>query len=183
MAIRENATVNVIGGLYKGNTGKVIRIYGNVGIALVQLENGDLGKVYLSEMVEIRPQETEPKPEIPEGAKKISRAAFLDALRVVTDPATIFSDAVNPVDFLHATIEGMASITLGHKLAEVLFKDTDVAVVTEDDFVRALWKICDPASVVERSLEASAFDGLLISVSSVIRLRELVPILFGGENG
>lgn len=183
MAICENATVNVISGLYKGNAGKVIRIYGNVGIALVQLENGDLCKVYLSELVEIRPKETEPKIEIPEGAKKISRAVYMDALRIVTDPATVLADASNSVDFLHATLEGLASITLGHRLAGFLFEDTDVAVVTEDDFINALWKACNPVSITEMSREASAFNGLLTSASAVIRLRDLVPILFGDDNG
>lgn len=184
MAIRVNTPVKVIDGDYAGKTGKVIDIFATLGTAIVSFDdNGDVGKVSLSSLIEIQDQKKPVEPEIPEGAKKISRADFMSALIKVTDPATILSDAVNPVDFLHATLEGMASITFGHKLAADLFKDTDVAVVTEDDFVRALWKTCDPTSVAKRSREASAFDSLLMSVSSVIRLRDLVEILFGGENG
>lgn len=62
MSIKENATVKVINGPYVGQTGKICRVYEVIGSAVVAFDNGDIGKVSLSELVEVTPQETtEPK--------------------------------------------------------------------------------------------------------------------------
>lgn len=180
MAIREKATVNVIGGPYKGNTGKVVRVYGSVGIALVQLENGDLGKVYLSEMVEIRPQETEPKTEIPEGAKKISRAdfevAFIESNQFLRECTT-----ENPTSGIVTTAVGTI---VGKNIADKLFKDQDVVVMTEDQFTAALWTGCSPEAT------SGIIGGLMgvgktidVSIAALMSMRKIPDLLFGAENG
>jgi hypothetical protein len=65
MAIREKTLVKAIGGEYVGRQGRVSSVYPDVGIALVSFDDPiGLVKVSLSDLVEIRPQETEePKTE------------------------------------------------------------------------------------------------------------------------
>lgn len=180
MAIRENATVNVIGGPYKDGTGKVVRVYGNVGIALVQMENGDLGKVYLSELVEIHPQETEPKTEIPEGAKKISRAdfeiAFIESIQLLRE--TAFD---NPTSGIITTAIGSI---VGKNIADKLFEDQDVVVMTEDQFTAVLWAGCSPEAM------SGIIGGLMgigktidVSIAALMSMRKIPDLLFGAENG
>lgn len=168
-----------------GATGEVIRIYDlSRTIAAVKITPDEtiareiIIKLPVENLEKIGSQTQET--EIPEGAKQISEADFKTALKEITNPETVFSDVSDPI---HAMLEGMAATLFGLKLANILFEDTDVVIVTENDFVRALWKACDPTAVADNAaIETSAFDGLLMAVSSVIRLRELVPILFGGSN-
>lgn len=180
MAICENTHVAVIGGPYKDGTGKVVRVYGNVGIALVQMENGDLGKVYLSELVEIRPQETEPKTEIPAGAKKISRASFDEAIKEVTF-SVMDGNYRNPKSGLMGAMTGAL---VGQDVGDRIFKGQDVVVMTEEDFVVALWDGCNPkyvsASVGNAQPVVKCLD---ISVAAILSLRKIGRILFGEERG
>lgn len=125
-------------------------------------------------------EKVEPKIEIPEGAKQITKEDFGAALKEVTSPDKIFSEVSG--NRIHDLLEGLAAVAFGCKLKEILFKESDVVILTEDDFVRSLWDACNPASVVKRSDKTSAFDGLPVALASVIRLRGLVEILFGGSD-
>jgi hypothetical protein len=180
MAIRENATVKVIGGVYKDETGKVVRIYGNVGVALVQLENGDLVKVFLSELVEIRPQEAEPKTEIPEGAKKISRADF-DAALIESHQYMMERTFRNPMSGI---IGGLTGTIVGADIADKIFKDQDVVVMTEDQFIAVLWAGCSPEAV-NKSVGGKMYtrQAMDVSIAAIMNLRKIPSILFGAENG
>lgn len=179
MAIRENATVNVIGGPYKDGTGKVIRIYESVGIALVQMDNGDLGKVYLAELVEIRPQEAEPKTEIPEGAKKISRASFDEAIKEAT--FSVADVGRNPMVGLMGAMTG---VVVGQDVGDKIFKGQDVVVMTEEDFVVALWDGCNPKNVSASVGNLHSVTKCLdVSVAAILSLRKIARILFGADNG
>mgnify|MGYP003298742051 CR=1 FL=1 len=180
MAIRENSTVEVISGVYKGNTGKVVRIYGNVGVAVVQFNDGSLGKVYTFEVTEILPKETEPKTEIPEGAKKISRADF-DAAIVEATHSVMTGNYRNPTAGIVGAVTGEV---VGLDVADRIFKGEDVVVMTEEDLVVALWDGCNPknvsASVGNLHPVVKCLD---VSVAAILSLRKIGRILFGGENG
>lgn len=125
-------------------------------------------------------EKVEPKIEIPEGAKQITKEDFGAALKEVTSPEAVFSEGSR--DHILDLLEGMAAVAFGCHLKEILFKESDVVVLTENDFVRSLWDACNPAAAVKNTDTASAFDGLPVALASVIRLRGLVEILFGGSD-
>lgn len=182
MNVRENDRVQAVGGFHDGKVGTVKTVYDIVDMAIVDFDDGTVGKVSLDRLVKIKSQENQEAksetPEIPEGAKQITKVEFVDALRKITSPEAIFSNkSVNPI---HALTEGLSAILFGHKAAKIIFEDDDVAILTEDDLVGALWDACDPAVMCEEAdCKQSAFAGLLMSVSAVIILRDLVTILFG----
>lgn len=181
MVIRENSTVKVIGGLYDGKTGKVVKVHDYIDIALVSFDdNGDVGKVPLSALVEVQPQAdriVDVKIVIPEGAKKITRADFDKAIVTATRP-----DFENPGDFMDAITHGLASGIVGGIAANKIFGDQDVVVMTRDDLVVALWDGCNPKNVNESSGFPIA-KSLAISTGAIIALKKIVDILFGAENG
>jgi hypothetical protein len=181
MAIRENATVNVIDGLYKGRTGKVIRVHDLLSVAIVSFDdNGDLGKTHFSELVEIKPQKQAVEPEIPEGAKKISRADFEVALigsnqymasRVSSHPLT-------------AVIGSSIGTIVGANITDKIFKDQDVVVMTEDQFVAELWVNCNPKAVGEMIGNIMNLgNNMDVSIAAIMNLRKIPVILFGAEVG
>lgn len=185
MAIRENATVKVIGGFFEGRKGKVVKMHDFAGIALVSFDdNGGLGKVEIAQLVEIQPQESrivDVKIEIPEGAKKISRADFDAALAEITSPRKMLDGNFNPmVSFTKV----LTARIIGDTLREEIFKDQDVVVMTKDEFVVALWDGCNPKCVSDqirgRQSVARSMD---VSVAAILSLREIPDILFGAEVG
>lgn len=181
MAIRKNATVKVIGGFFEGREGKVIETHDFAGIALVSFDdNGGLGKVEIAQLVEIQPQESrivDVKIEIPEGAKKISRADFEDALQ------RVFLSQRNNGNFSDF-IGGMTAVLVGSNVATKIFEGQDVVVMTKDEFVVALWDGCNPKCVSDqirgRQSVARSMD---VSVAAILSLREIPDILFGADNG
>lgn len=176
MAIHENSKVRVIRGLHDGRTGKVNRIYNDLAIAIVTFDDtGEVGKVGLSSMVEILAEE-KPAPKIefmPEGAKKISRDEFNDAIRVVTLP-----DNGEHTDFLRY----MTAMIIGLKIADTIFKDEDVVVMTKDELIVTLWDLCNPKIVNEPvGKEMPISKWATISLSTVVILLDIIPIIFDGS--
>lgn len=181
MVVRENATVNVIGGPYKGRTGKVVRVHDLVDIALVSFDdNGDLGKVSLSALVEVQPQKQAVEPEIPEGAKKISRADFEVAL-IDSSQYTASRVSSHP---LTAIIGSSIGTIVGANIADKIFKDQDVVVMTEDQFVAELWVNCNPKAVGEMIGNLMNLgNNMDVAIAAIMNLRKIPVILFGGEVG
>ena len=185
MTIRENSTVKVIGGFYEGKTGKVVKIHDYAEIAVVSFDdNGDLGKVSLSELIEVQPQAdriVDVKIEIPEGAKKISRADFDAALDELISPEKMLADKVNP------TVSFAKVLTvkiIGDTIRDEIFKDQDVVVMTEDTFVSAMWDACNPTHIREAmKSKDSAGKIIKLAITALISMEEIVGILFGAENG
>lgn len=177
MAIRENTPVKVIGGLYDGRVGKVVHTYPNLDVAIVSFDdNGDVGKISLSALVEIRPQKQAVEPEIPEGAKKISRADF-DAALIQATTLAMAKDAPNIMGALSAAL-------VGERIGSEIFKESDVVVMTETEFIGALWDGCHPQRVSENVDKAmDVCKSISVSIASVITLRTIPRILFGAENG
>lgn len=174
MNVRENDRVQVVGDIFNDEVGTVESVYDSLGVAIVNFDEG-VAKVPLSCLVKIKSQESA---EIPEGAKRITKAEFMGALQKITSPEAIFSG--KSVDPIHALTDGLSAILFGYKAASIIFEDKDVAILTEDDLVGALWDACDPAVMFEETFrKQSAFICLLMSVSGVIVLRDLVTILFG----
>ena len=179
MNIKVNDRVKVVSGSMDGCTGKVIRIHDFiVPVAIVEFD-GCTAKIQVKDLEKVEPQENqEAKNGIPEGAKRITKDEYRDALQKITSPEAIFSGG--SADPTHALIEGLSAIVFGRKVEKILFKDKDAVILTEDDLVGVLWNACDPVAMVkEVNLKQSALGALLMSVSSVIVLRDLVTILFG----
>lgn len=182
MAVSTNTTVKIIGGFYRGATGKVVKIHSDFNLAIVAIDNTEtIVKVSLSSLEAIEPQDQNVSAEFLEGAKRITMGEFFEAVEKVVDPDRIFSDkSINPVA---ALTEGLAAITFAHTLSEILFSDKDVAIVTEDDLVGALWEACNPVKTSDKIRKShSAYDCILVSLTAVSRLEEIVPALFGGAN-
>ena len=172
MAIHENSTVKVIGGFYDGKTGKVATIYPSLDVAIVSFDDtGNVGKVSLSALVEVRSQEKQ----IPENGKKISRADFDAALIEVTTNSMSTSG-----NFAGA----MSGVIIGEFIGSEIFKESDVVVITEDQFIAALWAGCSPEAVNKTvGNEMPICKALHVGIAAVITLRKLSEILFGAENG
>lgn len=186
MAICENATVKVINGFHEGKTGKVVKIHDYAEIAVVSFDdNGDLGKVLLSELVEVQPQESrivDIKSEIPEGAKKISRADFDAAVEKLTCPEKMMDFAANPmVGFTKI----LTAKIVGDSVRDKIFEGEDVVVMTEDQLILALWDACNPIAVNEVTTggKTSNRKAVKVAITALISLEEIVEILFGAENG
>lgn len=184
MAIRENATVKVIGGCFEGRKGKVVKIHDFAGIAVVSFDdNGDLGKVETAHLVEVQPQESrvvDVKIESPEGAKKISRADFEAELKRVTDPTHALGG--NSRDPMSGFLRSITTMIIAKKVTEKIFEDLDVVVMTEDEFISALWSACDPVSVSENiDKKMSPRKCITIAMTAMISFEEIVGTLFGEE--
>jgi hypothetical protein len=191
MSIKENDRVRVIkaeGELSPlvGAIGEVVRIY--------ELGAGDIAAVRIIpdepiareiivklpvenlEKVTAQTQETE----IPEGAKQISKADFEAALAEITSPEKMLSRNSNPMVGLTRI---MAAHVVGDAMKNELFKDQDVIVVTEGEFIVALWNACNPVSVngmIDNKMSVRKIVD--VSLTAILTLQEIVPILFGGSD-
>lgn len=182
MAICENATVKVIGGHYDGKTGKVISAFPPIDMAVVSFDdNGDVGKVSLSALVEIQVQKKPVESEIPEGAKKISRADFDNAVDALVAPEKVLFSGGNPM----ATIAKIGSVmALRDHVRNEIFKGNDAVVMTEGEFVAVLWSACNPG--VAAKLIPGVKPGRKlnkIAVGAFVSFDEIIEILFGADNG
>lgn len=176
MAIRENSPVKVIGGLYDGRAGKVVHTYPSLDVAIVSFDdNGDVGKVTLSALLEVRPQKQAVEPEIPEGAKKISRADYDAALIEVTTKS---------LDKTCNIMGVMTGAIIGEFIGSEIFKESDVVVITEDQFIGAMWAGCSPEAVNKTvGNEMPIGKALGVGIAAIMSLRALPKILFGSDNG
>lgn len=181
MAIRVNAPVKVIDGYYSGKTGKVIDIFATIGTAIVSFDdNGDVGKVSISSLIEIQDQKKPVEPEIPEGAKKISRADFEVAL-IESHQYMMERTFRNPMSGIIGSLTGTI---VGSNIADKIFKDQDVIVMTEDQLIAALWDGCSPEAVNESvGGHMGIGKAMDVSIAAIMNLRKIPGILFGGENG
>lgn len=182
MAVNENATVNVIGGFYKGRSGKVISTFPYMSLAIVSFdENGDVGKVSFSDLVEVKSPIEEKAPEIPEGAIQISRDDFREAVKNVTHPDNIFTEKVN--NPMSNFLRGVATMLVYEKVGDKMFQDKNVVTMTRDEFIAAFWSICNPvfaAETVDNKL--SVTKSVSIATTALVGLTDFVDILFGPEN-
>lgn len=176
MAIHNNSKVSVIEGWYKGKTGKVERIYNDLEIAIVSFDDtGDVAKVRLASMVEILVEEKqEPKIEfMPEGAKKISRSEFHNAIIEAAQP-----DEISFEDLLR----NLSALIIGNKIIDSIFKDEDFVIITADELIEEIWSMCDPKRVsesIDRKLSIS--QSIVISMTAVSILLTIVPMIFDGS--
>lgn len=182
MNIRENATVKVMSGLYAGMSGKVVKVYSGLNIALVSFDDVDVvGKVSLSSLDVVKPQEiaVEPKPEIPEGAKRISKVDFEAAIVQVVRPDKVMIDS-DPMCSLSRLI---AAKIVADSVRDQIFKDKDAVGMTEDEFIGALWNACNPVAVAKTTgNQMVARRAAHVGVSAYLTLEEIVEILYAGDN-
>lgn len=178
MSIRTNMNVKIVGGFHDGKTGKVVTIYPTIDIAIVSLDDtGDVAKIPFSELIEILPQEKETRPEIPEGAKKISRDDYTHALLDATSPRNVNIDSIG--DLLAAT----STLIIGNRISDEIFKDRDAVVMTEAEFISTLWDACRPAKVAEYGNYNEVDRGVThVSITAIVGLEEIVGILFDADN-
>lgn len=182
MNIRENATVKVNAGYYAGKVGKVDRIYPSLNLAIISFTDDPIvAKVSLSALEVVKPQETasEPKAEIPEGAKRISKTDFEEALAVATDPRRMLEGS----DPMFNLSRILTAKIVGESVRDQIFKDQDSVVMTEDDFTVALWNASNPGAVAEKiKNKMSLSKTAKVSVVAFSTLMEITEILYAGEN-
>jgi ribosomal protein L24 len=178
MKVKVNDTVKVVSGNKIGRIGKVIRIYDFISCtAVVEFDDG-LAKFPVEVLEKVEPQENqEAKNEIPEGAKRISKEVFDAAIDEVVNLENMFN---NVGDYsMFDLVEVMSAKVVVDMLRENMFKDQDVVVMTEDQFVAALWTGCSPVSL-SKSVDnkMTARKCMDISIPSIVRLRKIVAIIF-----
>lgn len=163
-----------------GVIGTVAQVYDFlVPMAIVKFENGITAKVEVSNLRKVEPQENqEPKPvtpEIPEGAKQITKDDFEAALMEVTNPLGDMDKGHS----LSALVDAMMGMIVGKEVAAKIFKDQDFVIMTEDQFTGALWDGCNP-EIVHKSAgkNLTVFQSMKISVAAVIALKNIVGVLF-----
>lgn len=179
--------VNVEGVLarYEDKIGKVDRIFYETipPIAIVQFDGEDciFTKVPLVNLVKVEIEaQVETASEIPEGAKKISRAEFRAALERVTHPNNIFTERSGGMS---AFVRGVTTMIVGEAVETAIFKDADGVVMTEDEFVSELWSACNPVAIsesVKKGMPAS--NCIHVALTALIGLEDVVEILFGGSD-
>lgn len=167
---------------YKGKVATVKRIFSDVipPIAYVEIEEdpkiaNTVGfKVPLADLVAIP---DEPKSDIPEGAREITKADFEEALKSVTNPEAAFANTnLNPMGSL---LKIMTAKIVGENAKTEIFKDCDSVVMSEDQFVVALWNACDPVTVAEiTGKKMSARKCMDVALAAFISFRDVVAILF-----
>lgn len=182
MRINETDTVMIIAEVgflseFKGQKGVVSRVYPvsqDEGVAVVNMDSGETLKVKLDDLVKITVGETKPaepvEPEIPEGAKKIFKADFKSFIGEIVGKADGFRDMVRSLAI------GLA----GGKICEKIFADQDAVVMTEEEFISALWDASNPVFVSETvGGKMSARETSAISLAAFSELRDFIPIVFG----
>lgn len=184
MSIKENSTVKVVtdNPFFAGltGTGKVVRVYSDLDIAIVRFENGQVVKIPVDYLVEVEQKNENQETKIPEGAKRISKHEFLDAVMTVTSPDQIVGSRSGEVDPMKLLFGGMTVVIVGTHIMEELYQDEEEIFLTEDQLKDALGKGCSPdkvaASIDNKMNIAQVFP---ISMLSLLVLKGIIPILFG----
>ena len=189
MRIKENDRVKVIkaeGELSPlvGAIGEVIRIYelGAGDIAAVRIIPDEtiareiVVKLPVENLEKVTAQTRET--EIPEGAKQISKADFEEALARVTNPGAALSDTkLNPIAALTKIMTGKI---IGDAAKDKIFKDRDVVITNEEQFIVMLWNACDPVTVAETvGKKMSMRKCVDVALAAFVTMGEIIPILFG----
>ena len=181
MAICENMTIKVVGGFHNGRIGKVDRVYPGADCAIISFcDNGDVGKVPLAWIFEAQPQEKPVEPEIPEGAKKITRSDFEELFHKCT--LNSLYGRGNPAGNLAKTA---ILLSTRERVCREIFGDQDSVVMTEIEFISAVWNALNPRNLIEmvETIGKSPLKPGKLSVAAYIGYEEIVGILFGGANG
>lgn len=187
MSIKENDRVRIIraeGELAPliGAIGEVERIHdlstGRIAIVKIIPDENVAREIVVKFRVE-NLEKVEPKAEIPEGAKQITKADFEAAIEEITSPEKALSGGSNPMATL---TEIMTAKIVGDGVKDKIFKDQDAIVMTADDFVVALWDACNPSTVDETAgNKLGVRKTVKIAITAIICLEEIVDILFGDE--
>lgn len=193
MSIKENDRVKVIkaeGELSPliGATGTVKRIYelsaGDIAAVQIIPDETIAREIFVKLPVEnlekVGPQENR-ETEIPEGAKRITKADFEAALAEITSPEKMHESGSN---LLGTFTRIMTAKIIGDSVRDKIFEDQDVVIMTEEEFISTLWKACDPVTTSESVKKGlSARKCVHVAITAMIGLEEIVGIIFGGSNG
>ena len=184
MKIYESDKVKIVAELgfvsqFRGETGEVDRIYPDVGVAVVKMDAGEVLKVKIDDLVKVTVEPPKPaEPEIPEGAKKILKADVKAFVVSLVDPSKlIFSEGGSGI---HDLIHMLTVRVVGDKVVEKIFKDQDAVVMTEEEFISALWDACSPvavAEIIDKKMTPRRYRE--VALSSYMELSEAVSIIFG----
>lgn len=156
-----------------GKTGVIISSYNFTpdNIAIVRLDDNETIKIRMEDLIKLDAQ-TEQDSEIPEGARPISKGEFEDAVDEVTKPENHPGgmDRKNPMVSLIGVLVG---VIVGGKIAEKVFKDTEVITVTKDQLVGIIWDGCNPENMADLP-----GDNMTTSIAAIMTLRNIVKIFF-----
>lgn len=169
-----------------GLIGTVTQMYDFlVPVAIVKFENGITAKVEVSNLIKVEAQENQAAksetPEIPEGAKRITKGEFKAALMEVTNPLGNMDEG----NSLSGLVGAMTGMIVGEDIAAKIFKDRDSVVMTEDQFTVALWDGCNPETIHKSAgKKLTVSQCMKISVAAVIGLEKIGNVLFsdGSDN-
>ncbi|MGN0335635.1 MAG: hypothetical protein ACI4DV_08250 [Lachnospiraceae bacterium] len=174
MSIKENSVVKVVSDnpFFCGltGTGKVTRLYGDMGTAIVRFESGQVAKIPVDLLKEIELKNENQEPKIPEGAKRITKDEFMKYLSDVITPDNIV-DKFGPEK---AMVVGMSVFIGGMKLLDRLYKESEVIVISRDQLIH--------------EIAACAADEdpkfMIVALINCMILREIVDMIFsdGADN-
>lgn len=190
MRINETDTVMIIAEVgflseFKGQKGVVSRVYPvsrDEGVAVVNMDSGETLKVRFDDLVKITVVETKPaepvEPEIPEGAKRILKDDVKAFIVSLVDPSKlIFSEGGSGVRDL---IRMLTVRIVCDMVVEKIFTDQDAVVMTEEEFISALWNACNPIAMSESiDKKMSPRRCREVALTSFMKLSEIVPTIFG----
>lgn len=176
---KENMVVglNVDGEIQRG----VIKtLYHDLGIAIVEMENGDTKKVRLDGLIVL--DENEPVEEVEsesiEGAKVITKDQFIEAIHVLVSPEEMLKIMSN-VDPSKVMIRGLSVLCVGLNMTDKLFQDKEEIEITKDQLFEAISENTKPSAIVDSvDGKMTVSQVLPISLTSGLVLMRLLHILF-----
>lgn len=179
MNIRKNMKVKVNSekSSFHGAIGEVIKIYEGIDIAIVRFSDEVIVKIPVNCLLAIEEENQERKTENPTGAKRITKNAFLEALKYVTDPNSFSED--NLISNLSSFVGNMCAVVICKEIANEIFSGRDVIIVNEEQFIDIFWNECNPVKLSENvSKTISVRRHLTGSMSAIMILEDMIEILF-----
>lgn len=182
MNIRKNMKVKVNNekSSFHGAIGEVIKVYEVIDIAIVRFSDEVIVKIPVDCLLVIEEQNQEGKTEIPDGAKQITKNAFLEALKRVTDPKTCLeANSISDPSF----VGNMCAIVICKVITDEIFSGRDVIIVNEEQFIDIFWNECNPVKLSENmSKTIGARRHLIGSMSAIMILEDMIEILFAKDS-
>lgn len=166
--------------------GVVHNVFDSVPVIIVEFEGGNIEKVAVDRLAlepktEVKPEAEaqEKKTESQDGAKRITKTEFIDAVNYVTSPEGMLGDKVTDVDPTSLMIKGMAVSIVGFKISDKLYGDNDVIEITREQLKEVIAEKTNPIAMAESTGgKMSTTSVFPIAILSAVVLTKLVHILF-----
>lgn len=167
--------------------GVVNKVFPGMPVIFVEFEDGNIEKVAVDRLaleprkdVSSDAETPEKKTESQNGAKRITKTEFINAVSRVTSPEGMLGDKSTDVDPMSLFLKGMAVHIVGLKICDKLFGDNDVIEITRGQLKKAIIENTTPGAISESVNGQMSIESVFpISLLSVLVLKKLIFDFFG----